>query len=132
MREIGPCVAIAAARVWPVLAIMVAGCQEPTPNVVCVPLGPAVTVTVRDSVTSAPAATGARGVAVRAGIVDSLRVVEPSVMVSQEGAREGTFDVRIEKAGYFPWTATLVAPRGGVCGSPGARSEARLQRVGAE
>ena len=108
--------------------VMATACNDPQ-QIACSPVGPAVDVTVRDSVTNAPAATGARGAAERSGIIDSLVVLTPERMVSEQWATPATYVVRIEKAGYVPWTVTLVSGPGGRCGPPGVHADARLQPV---
>jgi hypothetical protein len=70
-----------------------------------------------------------RPAAERSGIIDSLVVIAPERMVSHNSAAPGTFTVRIEKADYQPWSVTLAAPAGGVCGPPGIHTEARLKPV---
>ena len=111
-----------------VVVVALTACQAPE-RLVCSPVGPAVDMTVHDSVTNAPAATGARGAAELAGNIDSLMVNGPERMISHEWAKAGTYTVRIEKAGYQPWSAILTAPPGGVCGTSGVHAEARLQPV---
>ena len=108
-----------------VLALVTA-CQAPE-QLVCSPVGPAVVATVFDSVTNAAAATGARGVSELAGDIDSLVVVAPERMISHHYATPGTYSVRVEKAGYQPWSATLVAMPGGRCGSSGISVDVRLK-----
>ena len=111
-----------------VVLVALTACQAPE-RLVCSPVGPAVDMTVHDSVTNAPAATGARGAAELAGNIDSLMVSGPERMISHEWAKPGTYTVRIEKAGYRPWSAILTAPPGGVCGTSGVQADARLQPV---
>lgn len=103
-------------------------------DVLCAPLPPwAVAVDVRDSVTNAPLASGARGAVQLGSRVDSLRpdriyVSPDTVLVG--GEAEGIVEVRVEHAGYTPWLASGVRTR--LEGSPCAswdtqRLTARLQ-----
>jgi hypothetical protein len=108
--------------------VMATACNDPQ-QIVCSPVGPAVDVTVRDSVTNDPAATGARGAAERSGVIDSLVVLTPERMISEQWATPATYIVRIEKAGYAPWSVTLVSGPGGRCGPAGVHAEARLKPV---
>lgn len=68
---------------------------------------PAITVEIRDSVSLAPAATGAVAIARDGPYADTLRAFST---LSASGAyeRPGTYTVTVAKSGYQDWTATGV------------------------
>src|SRR5688500_4804647 len=88
------------------------GCSDS--QVICAPLPPwAVAVDVRDSVTDAPLVSEARGAVFLAeALEDSLRrdrilhLSSDSLLVG--GMTEGQVEVRVERAGYLPWSAADV------------------------
>ena len=107
----------------PVWLSLLVGCSDS--QVICAPLPPwAVAVDVRDSVTDAPLVSGARGAVFLAGALeDSLRrdrilhLSSDSLLVG--GMTEGFVEVRVERAGYLPWSAADVQTSlsGGDCPS---------------
>jgi hypothetical protein len=88
-----------------------------------------VVVEVRDSVTGAPAADGARLI-VRDGAYadtsDQLPFTEP-LTLRAAGERGGIYDVTVEKSDYRDWTRTRVRVREDQCHVIPVRLEARLQ-----
>ena len=99
----------------PVLAFVsvVAGCSNPSDATLCrASLEPAVAVEIRDAITGAAIAAGARGVVRDEAYVDSLRPYEssgdwPADMYSRQAAHEraGIYSVEVHHEGYRPWTA---------------------------
>jgi hypothetical protein len=97
------------------------GCSDS--QVVCAPLPPwAVAVDVRDSVTDAPLVSDARGALFLAGALDDSLRRDHILHLSSEtllvgGITEGLVEVRVEHAGYLPWSAADVQTRlsGGDC-----------------
>ena len=92
-------------------------------------LRPGLAVEVRDAVTGAPAADGARLIA-RDG--DYVEIVEgPPVpgmtFLQAAGERAGRYTVTIQKAGYQDWTRDNIWVRDGGCHVVTVRFEARLQ-----
>lgn len=73
-------------------------------------IAPAVIVQIRDAVTGAPAAAGARGIVRDGTYSDSLYLYQfhEGVPSSLAGAdeRPGTYTVTLEKSGYETWTAS--------------------------
>jgi hypothetical protein len=111
------------------LACAVAGCDDAT-SAPCQGLpNRAVIITVRDSVTGAAAASGAIGTVQTSTFVDSLEMADSVTVFG--GSRLGTYQVRIEKDGYQPWTALNVQVTDiGPCGIlVPARLEAKLQPI---
>ena len=90
-------------------------------DILCAPLPPwAVAVDVRDSVTDAHLVDGTRGAVHLDARTDSLRP-EPIYLFFPDtvlvgGEVEGIVEVRLERAGYAPWTAAGVRTR--LVGSP--------------
>jgi hypothetical protein len=97
-------------------------------------IAPAILVTVRDSVTSLPAAHGARGAVRDGAYVDSLRLagwdgppsIDTELLLGAAIDRPGTYSVTIEKAGYQTWQRTGVAVGSSACGTDQVPLLARL------
>lgn len=73
-----------------------------------------ISIEVRDGSTGLPAALGADGTLTDGDYVESLQVLGDDTMVGA-GERAGTYDVRITKAGYEPWTAARVTVTADEC-----------------
>lgn len=95
---------------------------------------PAITVDVRDSVTGAPAALGALGIARGASVVDTMRVWDQADSANAHQLRTqragtGTFTVTIAKAGYTMWRRDSVLVTGDKCGPTTTMLSALLKPV---
>ena len=94
----------------------------------------AIEVEVTDARTGLPAAAGASGLVRDGAYTESLRVVGwrgtvPNDTATTLGAGEGrvgTYDVRVERAGYGVWERQGVTPRVGICGVETVRLRAAL------
>lgn len=112
-------------------AVALTGCEAG--QVLCAPLPPwAVAVDVRDSVTNAPLAAGARGAAHLGTAVDSLRpdriyLFPDTVLLG--GQTEGIVEVRVERAGYAPWFQSGVHTRLGEGECPSWITQALTARL---
>ena len=109
-------------------ATLVAGCN-PFTGACTTELRFGIAVEVRDAVTGAPAADGARLIA-RDG--DYVEIVEgPPVpgmtFLQAAGERAGRYTVTIQKTGYQDWTRSNVWVRDAGCHVVTVRFEARLQ-----
>jgi len=113
------------------VAALAAGCSEPIE--VCTPiLLPALTITVRDSVTGVPTASGVTASGTRHGDTTETVVVpnDPSKDASPIplGTDAGTYDIVLTKAGYVDWRRTDIVVAANGC-HPQTRSiEALLQK----
>jgi hypothetical protein len=93
------------------------GCSDAEAPVQCAP-HPDFTIvaTVTDSVSGAPAAQGAGGVAVDGAVRDTL-VAEGPARMQNRTVRVGTYTVTIRRPGYRDWVraGVEVRERGDVC-----------------
>ena len=102
------------------LAFAAAACKyesasQPT-GFCAAPYTPAVSVIVADSVTGRPLADSAYGVAQAGTSVDSLHRVSAPADALVGGVVPGSYEVRIERVGYAPWTRSGIAvASSGVC-----------------
>lgn len=92
---------------------------------------PSVVVTVQDSVTGLPVASGAFGRAIDGTFEDTLTAfgyLMPDTLVSlaMRGERVGTYVVEIRQTGYLTWQQSGVQVRGASCHTTQARLLARL------
>jgi hypothetical protein len=121
------------------LAVMLpAACSSPMNDdggTVCLTYAAAgITLTVRDSATSAPLADAATRIYVREGaFVDSAltRLGGPDG-VSSVGLvyeRRGTYEVTVERSGYLPWRRSNVVVTADACHVRGVQLTALLQRA---
>jgi hypothetical protein len=88
-------------------------------------------VEVRDSVTNAPAAEGARGVARNGSQEEVLQPMvgaNPGLTLIGAWERPGTYTIEIAKAGYQTWRRTGVTVTKDECHVQPVRLEARLAR----
>lgn len=90
---------------------------------------------VRSARTGAPEADRALGVLRDGDYVDTMHVsgvTSDGTPLSLEGAMErpGTYDVRIEKDGFRPWTRENVTVESGDCGPRTRRLTAELTSAG--
>ncbi len=117
---------------WLLLASFAAGCESPI-TCVDVPV-PAVRVLVEDSVSGAPAASGARLVVRDGSYVDSTATLpgHPEVdalPLSGADNRPGIYEVTVRKAGYRDWLRTGVKVTQGQCNVNTVNLTALLQRL---
>lgn len=126
---------IATSRVLLGAAVVVAGvaCNSPT-SVVCpnVPraLQFALTVYVKDSVTTLPGARGATLIARDGAFQDSVTIPLASfdeLPVELAGSRAGTYSVTVRKNGYLDWTKNGVVVSNAGCGIDPVTLTAKLQ-----
>lgn len=112
-----------------VAAAAITGCDLPFTRACTTDFRYGVVVEVRDSVTGAPAAAGARLV-VRDGAYadtsDQLPFTEP-LMLQAAGERGGRYDLTVQKPDYRDWTRTGVRVWEDGCHVIPVRLEARLQ-----
>ncbi len=117
--------------------LVLTGCEDPIVDSVNCPavVEPAIVIEVRDAQTGAPEADSALGLLRDGDYVDTMRVTG----VTSEGAplslagamgRAGTYDVRIEKEGFRPWTRENVTVASGNCGPQTRRFTAELTTSG--
>ena len=106
-----------------------AGCDFP--SYCTMSIEPAIEVEVRDAVTEARAATGARGTVRDGDFVDSLRFSRGNddgwLWLRAADERPGTYDVRIEKPSYKTWERSRIRVRDGECHVRTVELEARLE-----
>ena len=84
----------------------------------------AIEVEVTDARTGQPAAAGASGLVRDGAYTEPLRIVgwrgtapnDTAITLGAGEGRVGTYDVRVERAGYGAWERQGVTPRVGVCG----------------
>ena len=117
-------------------ALVASGCAAaPTSStdVLCtLNLEPALVVYVSDSVSAAPLAARAVGVARDGGFVDTLRpklFSSAGVLVARSGAdeRAGTYRVSISVSGYQDWTSAAIVVTRNVCHVNTQTLQARLR-----
>jgi len=102
-------------------AVALAGCVDNLAICVGASSEVAIVVQIRDAVTGAPLAAGARGAIRDGGYVDSLR---PPTTDASSGlltltagpGRAGTYDVTVVHPGYQPWHQTGVVVNDNSCG----------------
>jgi hypothetical protein len=89
-------------------------------------------VEVRDAVTGAPAADGARLIARDGDYVETVEgpPVPGMTFLQAAGERPGRYTVTIQKTGYQDWTRDNIWVRDDGCHVATARFEARLQPTG--
>ncbi len=109
---------------------LAAGCDSPV-NCLTIPV-PAVRVLVNDSVSGAPAASGARLVVRDGSYADSTAAPpgHPEVdafPLSAADNRPGIYEVTVRKVGYRDWLRTGVVATEGRCNVNTARLTALLQ-----
>jgi hypothetical protein len=114
-----------------VSAGLAAGCNLPFTDACTTDFRHGVVVEVRDSLTDAPAAAGARLI-VRDGAYadtsDQLPFTDP-LTLRAAGERGGTYDVTVEKLDYRDWTRARVRVLEDECHVIPVRIEARLQPI---
>lgn len=116
--------------------LLLPGCEAIVSDPICAAsVEPAVVVEVRNARTDAPEADSALGVLRDGDYVDTMRVsgVAPDgTPLSLQGAMEraGTYDVRIEKDGFRPWSRENVTVESGDCGPQTRRFSAELTSAG--
>jgi hypothetical protein len=115
-------VRVAAIGMVGVVSMGVGPCELLDPVLCTASSEPAVVVWVYDAETGSPAAHGATGWVREGAYTDTLTPYHfasgnPESLLSLRGAdeRPGTYEVRVEKAGYEPWTRTGVRARPGTC-----------------
>jgi hypothetical protein len=113
-------------------AVALAGCVDNL--AICVDSGfeAAIVVQVRDAVTGAPLAAGARGAIRDGGYVDSLRPPTPDasgrlLTLTGGAGRAGTYEVTLVYPGYQMWQQTGVVVSTNSCGVAGQLLHADLQ-----
>jgi hypothetical protein len=112
-----------------VAAGAIAACDLPFTGACTADFRYGIIVEVRDSITGAPAAEGARLIArdgAYADTSDQFAFVEP-LTLRAAGERGGRYDLAIQKTGYREWTRTGVRVREDECHVIPVRLEARLQ-----
>lgn len=92
-------------------------CGATTPVGFCAaPGSEAVVISVRDSISGMPAATGAIGTLVGAGVDDTLE--HQDSLKIRGGDQTGTYNVTIDKPGYLTWSVHDVhVTEQGPCGN---------------
>lgn len=85
---------------------------------------PGIVLEVRDSLTGAPAASGALAIAQAAAFADTLRGTD--LFLSGALERPGRYDVTVTKSGYRPWAAANVQVTQGLCHVETVTVQARL------
>jgi hypothetical protein len=110
---------------------LAAGCNLPFTEACTTDFRHGVVVEVRDSLTDAPAASGARLI-VRDGAYadtsDQLPFMDP-LTLRAAGERGGTYDVTVEKPDHRDWTRARVRVLEDECHVIPVRIEARLQPI---
>jgi hypothetical protein len=124
--------ALLAPSVTLVPVVALAGCVDNL--AICVDSGfaAAIVVQVRDAVTGAPLAEGARGAIRDGGYVDSLRPPNSDasgrlLTLAGGAGRAGTYDVTVVYAGYQEWRQRGVVVSTDGCGVAGRLLHADLQ-----
>jgi hypothetical protein len=96
-------------------------------------------VTVRDSASGAPLATGATATLREGGYSETLVVtgwdgsppsLETASMLSSQSSRPGTYTVTVQRPGYATWTKSGVAVKRTDCGIATAQLIAKLVKLG--
>ena len=108
------------------MLVCLSACNNTPADCILRPYSVALFVTVTDSATGQPAASGAIGVAQRPGLVDTMSEFSSLALVSTK-AGAGTYDVTISKAGYGAWTAHDIQVSLSSCTFHGGALNARLQ-----
>ncbi|MBA3645263.1 MAG: carboxypeptidase regulatory-like domain-containing protein [Gemmatimonadaceae bacterium] len=121
------------ASVGAIGCLVLSACSQNSPQpIICTALfAYGITVTVVDSVTGAPAASGAVLVARDGAYTDSVPAQADSPntsSVAAAGERAGTYTVTISKPGYKPWTQSGVTVTKDECHVRGVALTAKLQR----
>ncbi len=121
------------ASVGTIGCLVLSACSQnsPQPRVCTALFAYGITVTVVDSVTGAPAASGAVLVARDGAYTDSVPTPGSwpnTSSVAGAGERAGTYTVTILKPGYKPWTQTGVTVTKDECHVRGVALTAKLQR----
>jgi hypothetical protein len=89
---------------------------------------PAIRAEIRDSVTNAPADSGASLIVTNQAVYDSTAFAfEPSYVQSAVHGRAGIYTVRVRKAGYRLWERTGIVVNGDRCGPEATELQVRLQ-----
>lgn len=107
-------------RLLPLALLFLAACNNPFGQVCTTFAAAGVVVVVHDSVTGAPIAAGAVGIATDGTYRDSLQVAglaSDGTPESLAGAyeRPGTYTVQVTKPGYAGWSQTGVQVSKGTC-----------------
>lgn len=112
------------------VAVVSAGCN-PFSTACTEELRHGINVEVRDAVSGAPAAAGARLTIREGDYVETMDgpAVPELVLLFGAGERAGSYTVTVQKAGYQEWTRRNVIVRDGGCHVLSVRLEARLQPV---
>ena len=87
---------------------------------------PGIFLEVRDSVTAAPLAAGARGIVQDGAFIDSLRPYNEA-RLQAAGERPGTYLVAVTHPGYADWRVADVRVERDACHVNTATVQARLQ-----
>jgi len=95
-----------------------------SPSVCTLEARPGIVVEVRDSLTGAPAASGALAIARDGLFADTLRGLDLRVAGAHE--RPGTYGVSVTKSGYRDWSGAGVRVTSGECHVHTVTLEARL------
>jgi hypothetical protein len=124
MKALQPLLVLAAAG-------LIVGCN-PFTGACTLELRPGIVVEVRDAVTGAPAADGARLVARDGNYVETVDgPPAPNLTFLQAaGERPGRYDLTVSKPGYHNWTRAGVRVRDGGCHVIPVQLEAQLQPAG--
>lgn len=92
----------------------------------------AIEVEVVDGTTGLPVASGAVGIARDGDYSEPLRVVgwraDTATTLGAAEGRRGTYDVRVERAGFAPWERRGIPARVGRCGVETTTLRAELTR----
>jgi hypothetical protein len=123
MRALRRCLIFAA-------AVPVAGCNLST--ACTLDSRPGIVVEVRDAVTAAAIADGARLIVRDGDYVETVEGPPIAGLPYLEAARErpGMYDVTVQKAGYEEWTRSRIWARDGGCHVSTVRLQATLQPTG--
>ena len=112
-------------------ATLIAGCN-PYPTSCTDELRYGIAVAIRDAVTGAPAAAGARLIAREGDYIETVDgpAVPDLIVLGAAGERPGKYTVTVQKAGYQTWTRSNIWVRDGGCHVKTVQFEARLQPAG--
>ena len=89
---------------------------------------PAIKAEIRDSLTNAPADSGASLIVTNHAVYDSTAFAfELSYVQSAANGRAGVYTVRVREAGYRLWERTEVVVNGDRCGADATELQVRLQ-----
>jgi hypothetical protein len=95
---------------------------------------PAITVTVRDAATTAPAALGAAGIAQSGVFLDTMELIgvpydsSQAELLATRRAGSGVYSVVVSKPGYAQWRVDGVRVDSGDCGPVPVSLQANLTR----